>query len=87
MRLLYILPHRNDYDFFAISFDFSVSAFFAFAVLGVQHLSLLLLAVDLSLQQDLPSPCAEAIPNETVEIATTATNERSVFMYASIIIE
>jgi hypothetical protein len=69
------------YDFFAISAVFSALAFLAFAVFGVQHLSPLLLATDLSLQQDLPSPpCANATPNETAESATTATNERSAFI-------
>jgi hypothetical protein len=73
----------NTYDFLATSAVFSVSAFLALAVLGVQHLSPLLLAVDfMSLQQAL-SPCAEATANETEAIATTATNERSDFILNS----
>jgi hypothetical protein len=83
--LMYALSVGSPYDFLATSAVFSVSAFLAFAVFGVQHLSPLLLALDFVLHlsvQDL-SPCAEATANETEAIATTATNERSAFMINS----
>jgi hypothetical protein len=85
-RTLPSVSYSSNYDFRAVSDVFSVSDFFAFAVFavfGVQHLSPLLLAVDfMSLQQAL-SPCAEATAKETEAIATTATNERSVFIMNS----